>query len=134
MRFNATPTASADLLLSAAPVAAFGFLGSNPGAITVQGSQLYGGGGTQASRWSGEILRFRLARSRPRAGRSTLVSVGKPSNPNVGGEVVVAGSGQGSGFTPTGFRSLGAVGSSDQGNTLWGKGKFEGDALELATS
>ena len=25
---------------SAAPVAAFGFLGSNPGAITVQGSQL----------------------------------------------------------------------------------------------
>src|SRR5215510_4834918 len=40
VRFNATPSVSADLLLSAAPVAAFGFLGSNPGAITVQGSQL----------------------------------------------------------------------------------------------
>ena len=36
VRFNATPRASADLLLSTAPVAAFGFLGSNPGAITVQ--------------------------------------------------------------------------------------------------
>ena len=29
--FNATPNAAADALLSAAPVAAFGFLGSNPG-------------------------------------------------------------------------------------------------------
>lgn len=38
--FNATPNAAADALLSAAPVAAFGFLGSNPGAITVQGSRL----------------------------------------------------------------------------------------------
>jgi len=36
--FNAIPNATADALLSAAPVAAFGFLGSNPGAITVQGS------------------------------------------------------------------------------------------------
>ncbi len=38
--FNAVPNQVADALLSAAPVAAFGFLGSNPGAITVQGSQL----------------------------------------------------------------------------------------------
>ncbi len=38
--FRATPTPAADALLSTAPVAAFGFLGSNPGAITVQGSQL----------------------------------------------------------------------------------------------
>src|SRR5215831_13735870 len=37
--FNAVPNAAADALLSTAPVAAFGFLGSNPGAITVQGSQ-----------------------------------------------------------------------------------------------
>ncbi len=37
--FNAIPNATADALLSAAPVTAFGFLGSNPGAITVQGSQ-----------------------------------------------------------------------------------------------
>jgi filamentous hemagglutinin family protein len=40
VRFNAIANPAADVLLSAAPVAAFGFLGSNPGAITVQGSQL----------------------------------------------------------------------------------------------
>lgn len=39
VRFNAIP-GPADALLTAAPVVAFGFLGSNPGAITVQGSQL----------------------------------------------------------------------------------------------
>ena len=38
-RFNAIPNAAADALLTALPVASFGFLGSNPGAITVQGSQ-----------------------------------------------------------------------------------------------
>jgi len=38
--FYSAPNQAADALLSAAPVAAFGFLGSNPGAITVQGSQL----------------------------------------------------------------------------------------------
>jgi filamentous hemagglutinin family protein len=40
VRFNAIPDAAADALLSTVPVAAFGFLGTNPGAITVQGSQL----------------------------------------------------------------------------------------------
>jgi large exoprotein involved in heme utilization and adhesion len=39
-RFNAMPHVRADALLSTAPVAAFGFLGSNPGAIAVQGSHL----------------------------------------------------------------------------------------------
>src|SRR5215831_7892437 len=39
-KFHAISNAVADALLTAAPVAAFGFLGSNPGAITVQGSQL----------------------------------------------------------------------------------------------
>ena len=38
VRFSAVPS-PADALLSTAPLAAFGFLGSNPGAITVQGSQ-----------------------------------------------------------------------------------------------
>ena len=37
-RFNAIP-GSADASISSAPVAAFGFLGSNPGAITVQGGR-----------------------------------------------------------------------------------------------
>ena len=38
-QFNASPNAAADALLSFSPVAAFGFLGSNPGIITVHGSQ-----------------------------------------------------------------------------------------------
>lgn len=38
-RFNTIPNAAADTLLAAMPVASFGFLGSNPGAIIVQGSQ-----------------------------------------------------------------------------------------------
>lgn len=38
--FHAIANPSADALLSAAPVVAYGFLGSNPGAITIQGSQL----------------------------------------------------------------------------------------------
>src|SRR6185436_2355544 len=55
VRFNAIPNASADALLSAAPVAAFGFLGSNPGAITVQGSQLTVAEGTGISLVGGNI-------------------------------------------------------------------------------
>ena len=39
VRFNAVPNAAADALLSTAPVVAYGFLRSNSGAITVQGSQ-----------------------------------------------------------------------------------------------
>src|SRR5215471_13737511 len=53
--FNATPNPNADALLSAAPVAAFGFLGSNPGAITVQGSQFTLAQGTGISLVGGNI-------------------------------------------------------------------------------
>src|SRR5262245_19613024 len=54
-RFNAVPNAAADALLTAAPVAAFGFLGSNPGAITVQGSQFTVTPGTGISLVGGNI-------------------------------------------------------------------------------
>src|SRR6476659_5155758 len=40
VRFNAVPNVAVDALLTPAPVAAFGFLGSNPAAIAVQGSTL----------------------------------------------------------------------------------------------
>src|SRR6185503_12964992 len=40
VRFNAVSDAGADAVLSAAPVAAFGFLGSNTAAIAIQGSTL----------------------------------------------------------------------------------------------
>jgi filamentous hemagglutinin family protein len=55
VRFNAIPNPAADALLSAAPVAAFGFLGSHPGAITVQGSQLSVADGTGISLVGGNI-------------------------------------------------------------------------------
>ncbi len=53
-KFNAVP-GPADALLTAAPVAAFGFLGSNPGAITVQGSQFTVTPGTGISLVGGNI-------------------------------------------------------------------------------
>ena len=126
VRFNATPNASADALLSAAPVAAFGFLGSNPGAITVQGSQLSVAEGTGISLVGGNITiqagtlengTVQSAQLSAPSGQINLVSVGSPSKPNVGGEVVIAGSGQGAGFNPTGFRSLGNI-SLTQGSTV----------------
>ncbi len=55
VRFNAAPNTAADALLTAAPVAAFGFLGSNPGALTVQGSQLTVTEGTGISLVGGNI-------------------------------------------------------------------------------
>lgn len=53
--FHATTNSAADALLSTAPVAAFGFLGSNPGAITLQGSQLTVADGTGISLVGGNI-------------------------------------------------------------------------------
>ena len=116
VRFNASPTASADSLLSAAPVAAFGFLGSNPGAITVKGSQLSMRDDAGLSLVGGNI-RVRGGTVTAPSGDITLVSVGRPSNATVGGEVAVATSGQGSGFTPTDFQSLGTIKLS-QGSSL----------------
>ncbi len=52
--FNALPGPQ-DALLSSAPVAAFGFLGSNPGAITVQGGQLSVAPGQSLSLVGGSI-------------------------------------------------------------------------------
>ena len=53
--FNAVPNPAADALLSTAPIAAYGFLGSNPGAITIQGSQLTVTEGTGISLVGGNI-------------------------------------------------------------------------------
>ncbi|HSL01956.1 MAG TPA: hypothetical protein VK901_00275, partial [Nitrospiraceae bacterium] len=55
VRFHAISTVAADALLSASPVAAFGFLGSNPGAMTVQGSQLTVAHGTGIALVGGHI-------------------------------------------------------------------------------
>ena len=128
-RFNAISHTGPDLLLSAAPVAAFGFLGSNPGAITVQGSQLSVADGTGISLVGGNITVQAGTLTAP-SGQINLVSVGKPSYHKVGGEVVVSGSGQGSGFLPTGFNSLGAInlaqGSTVDASAIAGSGRSAG--------
>lgn len=115
-RFNAIPHTGPDLLLSVAPVAAFGFLGSYPGAITVQGSQLSVTDGTGISLVGGNITVQAGTLTAP-SGEINLVSVNKPSHSKVGGEVVVTGAGQESGFNPTGFKSLGTINLS-QGSTI----------------
>jgi hypothetical protein len=114
-RFNVI-AGSADALLTAAPVAAFGFLGSNPGAITVQGSHLTVVDETGISLVGGNIAVEDATLTAP-SGQINLVSVGRPSKSNVGGEVVIARAGQGAGFTPTGFRTLGSI-TLDQGSTV----------------
>jgi filamentous hemagglutinin family protein len=54
-RFSAIPNVAADILLTASPVAAFGFLGSDPGAISVQGSQFTVTEGTGISLVGGNV-------------------------------------------------------------------------------
>ncbi len=54
-RFNASTTSAAPDLLTAAPVTAFGFLGSSPSAITIQGSQLTVSPGSGISLVGGDI-------------------------------------------------------------------------------
>src|SRR5437016_10388704 len=54
-RFTAAPDAAKDALLSTAPVAAFGFLGSSPAPISVQGSTLQVPTGQTLSIIAGDI-------------------------------------------------------------------------------
>ena len=108
-RFNAIPNAAADTLLSAAPVAAFGFLGSNPGAITVQGSQLSVTPGQSISLVGGNITvqsgvlddgtTVQPARLSAPGGQINLASVASPgeillsslqSAPNINGQSFTA--------------------------------------------
>src|SRR5262249_8185279 len=126
-RFNAIPKASADALLSIAPVAAFGFLGSNPGAITVQGSQLTVAEGTGISLVGGNITIQGGTLNAP-SGQINLVSVGKPSQSKVGGEVANGGE-----FAATGFKTLGSInlsqGSTVEASTLLGSSHPAGTVL-----
>jgi len=54
-RFNANPNAIPSDLLTSAPVAAFGFIGSNPAAITFEGGQLTVTNGTGVTLVGGDI-------------------------------------------------------------------------------
>ena len=96
---------SADALLTAAPVAAFGFLGSNPGAIVIQGSHLSVTEETGISLVGGNITMESAQLSAP-SGQITLVSVGRPSNRKVGGEARHCGVGAGVGIHSEWIRHL----------------------------
>ena len=117
-RFNAIPNAAADALLSAAPVAAFGFLGSNPGAITVQGSQLSVTPGQSISLIGGNITvqsgvlddgtTVRPARLSAFGGQINLASVASP------GEILTGTLAQAPNVNGQSFGALGTIQISEQ--------------------
>ncbi|MCS6294937.1 MAG: filamentous hemagglutinin N-terminal domain-containing protein [Nitrospira sp.] len=110
-RFTATP-GTQDIAISSAPVAAFGFLGSNPGAITVQGGHLGVAEGQGLSLVGGNIdIRSGLlengssqsARLSAPAGRINLASLSSP------GEILAGTLEQASNMNGPSFGSLGAI-------------------------
>ena len=115
-RFNAVP-GPADALLTAAPVAAFGFLGSNPGAITVQGSQLTVTPGQSLSLVGGNITiqsgtpdggTIQSAKLSALGGQINLASVASP------GEVLAGTLAQAPNINGQSFGNLGDVQVSEQ--------------------
>ncbi|MDE3050970.1 MAG: filamentous hemagglutinin N-terminal domain-containing protein, partial [Nitrospirota bacterium] len=116
-RFNAIPNAAADALLSAAPVAAFGFLGSNPGAITVQGSQLSVTPGQSISLVGGNITiqsgtladgTVQPAKLTAPRGQINLASVASP------GEILTGTLAQAPNINGQSFGNLGSIQISEQ--------------------
>jgi filamentous hemagglutinin family protein len=112
VRFNNIPDAAADALLSAAPVAAFGFLGSNPGAITVQGSQLSVSPGQSISLVGGNITiqsgtldngTVQPARLSAPGGQINLASVASP------GEILAGTLNQAPNINGASFGALGKI-------------------------
>jgi filamentous hemagglutinin family protein len=73
-RFNATPNTMPADLLTAAPVAAFGFLGPNPAAITFEGGQLTVAKGTGVTLVGGDISLVPDASRTP----SGIIAHGRP--------------------------------------------------------
>src|SRR5215467_9504969 len=119
-RFNAVPNAAADVLLSAAPVAAFGFLGSNPRAITVQGSQFTVTPGTGISLVGGNITvqsgtldngTVQAAKLSAPGGQINLASVASP------GEILTGTMAQAPNINGQSFTAMGNI-SLSQGTSL----------------
>jgi filamentous hemagglutinin family protein len=112
VKFNAIPNAAADALLTPSPVAAFGFLGSNPGAITVQGSQFTVTEGTGISLVGGNITiqpgtlddgTVQPAKLTSPSGQINLASMASP------GEVLSSSLQLGTNVNGESFTSLGSV-------------------------
>jgi len=115
-RFNAIPDIAVDALLTASPIAAFGFLGSNPAAIEIEGSQLTVATGKGLSLIGGNItIGADPETGTPSAllvpsGQISLVSVASP------GEVLFTNFGTGSNINGQSFTTMGTV--SLTGGTL----------------
>jgi len=106
--FNAVPNPAADGLLSTAPVAAYGFLGSNPGAITVQGSQLTVTPGQSLSLVGGNIMIHQSAKLSAQGGQISLASVASP------GEILAGTLAQAPNINGQSFGNLGAIHITEQ--------------------
>lgn len=115
-RFNAIP-GSSDAAVSSAPVAAFGFLGSNPSAITVHGGQLSVPEGHSISLVGGNIAiesgtradgTMQPARLVAPSGTIALASVASP------GEILAGTLEQAPNVTGQSFGALGTIQASQQ--------------------
>ena len=112
-RFNAISNAVAEALLTASPVATFGFLGSNPGAITVQGSRFTVTEGTGISLVGGNIavqsgvlddgISIQPSRLTAPSGQIKLTSVTSP------GEILSSNLQFGANVNGESFTSLGSI-------------------------
>ena len=109
--FTALP-GSSDALLSTMPVAAYGFLGSNPGAITIQGSQLSVTPGQSLSLIGGSITiqsgtldsgKVQAAQLSAPGGQINLASVASP------GEILAGNMAQAPNINGQSFGNLGAI-------------------------
>jgi filamentous hemagglutinin family protein len=115
--FNAVPNPTADAVLSTAPVAAYGFLGSNPGAITVQGSQFTVTAGQSISLVGGNIAiqsgtpdggTVQSAKLSAPGGQINLASVASP------GEILTGTLAQAPNINGQSFGNLGSIHVSEQ--------------------
>jgi large exoprotein involved in heme utilization and adhesion len=115
--FNGAPNQAADAILSTMPVAAYGFLGSNPGAITVQGSQLTVTPGKSLSLVGGNITiqsgtpdvgPAQSAKLSAQGGQINLASVASP------GEILASNMAQASNINGQSFGNLGTIRITEQ--------------------
>ena len=129
--FNAVPNPTTDALLSTAPVAAYGFLGSNPGAITVQGSQLTVAPGQSLSLVGGNITinsgklddgTVQTAKLSAQGGQINLASVASP------GEILAGTFAQAPNINGQSFDALGTIQVLEQ-STIDASGNGGGTVL-----
>jgi filamentous hemagglutinin family protein len=130
-KFKAIP-GPADASISSAPVAAFGFLGSNPGAITVQGGELSVVPGHNISLVGGNITiesgtlaagTARPARLETRSGTIALASVASP------GEILTGTLEQAPNVDGKSFGELGTIQVSQQ--SVLDSSGFGGGAIRI---